>query len=178
MRGVALASARVGRPSARPANRTNTRTHPHSKLCRLSVARGASESLTACHQGNASRHCSLAKSPLIGLTFKGSTKATPPSALAQGQQSGLWLAAQSVSRAGQRVRALHTALRLRWAPKWEASRWQVSEGPGAHAGQAVVTRSPGLTPPSRGRPTSSFACCRSPLMSNVRRHEYLSRPAQ
>jgi len=30
MRGAALASARVGRPSARPANRTSTRTHPHS----------------------------------------------------------------------------------------------------------------------------------------------------
>src|SRR5205814_7889439 len=31
-----------------------------------------------------------------------------------------------------------------------------------------------LTLPSRGRPTSGFACCRPPLMSNVSPHRYPS----
>src|SRR5207244_7263898 len=32
----------------------------------------------------------------------------------------------------------------------------------------------GLTLPSRGRPTSGFASCRPPLMSNVRAHERMN----
>src|SRR5438045_2297849 len=42
-------------------------------------------------------------------------------------------------------------------------------------GKAWALKDVALTLPSRGRPTSSFACCRPPLMSNVRRHMDIER---
>ena len=38
------------------------------------------------------------------------------------------------------------------------------------SGQGRCSHTRGLTLPSRGRPTSSFACCRPPLTSNVSPH--------
>src|SRR5205814_6789187 len=63
-----------------------------------------------------------------------------------------WLAPLS------RVACQRNLLRLQVLPAW---------GNQVAPYSAAVRRECGLTLPSRGRPTSGFACCRPPLMSNV-----------